>query len=242
MLKQGCRGYKKRQRRAIKDDDDGAALHFAALQQERERESCRMARVVWIFIFNSPRLHVCWCAREMYMEYGVFCCAVIIIISSSYIIKGTRREYYHPPKLQINSSERGGVTSSGPRVVAMATAPSLSLSRAHTLFPAPLSITRQHQVRASFLPNKVERINFSCRQLGARKNVDNAAIKSESIPAPQPKYSNFQPPPSKSSRRSSPDAWKCYPAKSMTYYDHMHRNELTTLSLYPHPVKTYKQT
>jgi hypothetical protein len=108
----------------------------------------------------------------------VFCCAVIIIISSSCIIKGTRGEYYHPPKLQINSESRG-VTSSGPRVVAMATAP--SLSRSHT-FSAPLSITRQHQVRASFLPNKVERINFSCRQLGAWKNVDNAAIKSESIP------------------------------------------------------------
>ena len=37
MLKQGCRGYKKRQRRAIKDDD-GAALHFAALQRARARE------------------------------------------------------------------------------------------------------------------------------------------------------------------------------------------------------------
>lgn len=163
MLKQGCRGYKKRQRRTIKDATAG--LQFPA-------PSCRMeiARALYLFLIH----HGCMFASAKY-RVGRVCCAVIIIISSSCIIKGTRREYYHPPKLQINSERSDVIWTTGCR---HGNRTSLSLSH----FFSPLSITRQHQVRASFVPNKVERINFSCRQLGAWKNVDNAAIKSESIP------------------------------------------------------------
>jgi len=100
----------------------------------------------------------------------VFCWAVIIIISSSCIIKGTRREYYHPPKLQINSERSDVIWTTGCR---HGNRTSLSLT-----FSLPLSITRQHQVRAPSVPDKVGELIFHAESAVYEKYVDNAAIKS----------------------------------------------------------------